>query len=334
MKIYMVNQGALEEIPEPIFSTGDAYIVEDPAKKMIYIWLGKSCSVDEKATASREAVNIDQADGGNKKIVTFDQDAESKEFLALLHGLKIVDKNLAKSMLKDVQTGSFAGHMDHIDVLFKISSEEFDGDIDAIKFVQVPFKKESLDHDDCMLMDLGNHIWVWQGKDANTKEKVKAMKFAREFDAKRAGAQDVKIFIDGEDDEEFLAVFDGKKPEGKKFADFDAEKGSMKEAPKEEPKPAPKAEAKPAPKEEPKPAPKAEAKPAPKAEPQAAGKGAILIQEESGRLKCPTCGNVNRNMMREVENRDHIIMDYPLMYGKKYICGNCGQNWRKNDDFE
>lgn len=54
------------------------------------------------------------------------------------------------------------------------------------------------------------------------------------------------------------------------------------------------------------------------------------IMEQSGgnRLTCPKCGNLKRNMIREVEDRSHIVHDYPIIYGKKYICGQCGTHWR------
>jgi predicted RNA-binding Zn-ribbon protein involved in translation (DUF1610 family) len=58
----------------------------------------------------------------------------------------------------------------------------------------------------------------------------------------------------------------------------------------------------------------------------------VLVQSGSSRLKCPKCGNVTRNMIREVQDPGHIIMDYPLMYGKKYICGKCGTHWRREED--
>ena len=58
----------------------------------------------------------------------------------------------------------------------------------------------------------------------------------------------------------------------------------------------------------------------------------ILIQHGTGRLACPKCGNVTRNMIREVEDPDHIVMDYPRINGKKYHCGKCGTWWRKVEE--
>ena len=77
-------------------------------------------------------------------------------------------------------------------------------------------------------------------------------------------------------------------------------------------------------KEEPKPEVKEEPKPKPVAT------NGVLVQSAEGRLKCPKCGMVKRNMFREVQDTDHIIMDYPVMYGKKYICGKCGAHWRRD----
>ncbi len=345
MKLFMANQGQLQELEEktdPVFTSGDAYLIEDETNKNIWIWLGKSCSVDEKGTVAREAKQIDQEKyNGAAKITTVEQDQEPKEFLALFHSIKVLTKNLAKTMLKDVKTGSWSGQHEHVNVLYRISSEEFDN-VDHMKFVQVPFKRESLDSEDCFIADLGDYIWIWQGKTSNSKEKTKAMKFAKEFDVKRAGNQKIDIFEDGVDDQPFLDLFNGKSPKGKVFLDYDPELGIMKEKPVEEPKPEPKAEPKPEPKAEPKPEPKAEPKPKPEQKQevkkpmaeQPAQKGAqnVLTQKGTGRVACPACGNSDKYMIREVEDREKIILDYPLIYGKKYICGRCGAHWRREEE--
>jgi len=134
----------------------------------------------------------------------------------------------------------------------------------------------------------------------------------------------------------------------------------MKEVPAEEPKvetkPAPKPESKtevetkPAPKPESKtevetkPAPKPESKPEPKQEqkpevkkpmseqPAQKGGQTVLTQKGTGRVACPACGNSDKYMIREVEDREKIILDYPVIYGKKYICGRCGAHWRREEE--
>ncbi len=338
-QLFIVNQGNLNPITKAVFTTGDAYLVVDHTLKRIYIWLGKKCSVDEKGVAAVEARRIDdgQAFNGAAKIITIDQGDETKEFMELVQNLKILDKNLAKSMLKDVNTGEFADQANHINALYRISSEEFEG-INAIKYLQVPFDKDSLDSEDCFMADMGVDVWVWQGKDSNVKEKVKAMQFAREFDADRAGDQRPRVFMEGDDDAEFLAVLDGKTLEqDRPTSDLQPEafEGEVDETIVYE---APKVEtpAEEAPKvEEPKvEEPKVE-EPPPSISVPAADEAApvpeneIMVQKGEGRLTCPKCGNVNRSLFREVEDPTNIIMAYPRILGKKWICGKCGQEFRK-----
>ena len=61
--------------------------------------------------------------------------------------------------------------------------------------------------------------------------------------------------------------------------------------------------------------------------------GKKLVQTGNERLTCPHCGNNQANMIREVVDRDHIINDYPVIYGKKYICGECGAEWVREKNY-
>ncbi len=46
------------------------------------------------------------------------------------------------------------------------------------------------------------------------------------------------------------------------------------------------------------------------------------------RRKCPNCGNSNPASIHEKVDKTRIIMESPRMYGKKYICGECGLEWK------
>ncbi|MFX1444311.1 MAG: hypothetical protein ACFFHV_12930 [Promethearchaeota archaeon] len=46
------------------------------------------------------------------------------------------------------------------------------------------------------------------------------------------------------------------------------------------------------------------------------------------RRTCPNCGNNNRKMIREVIDRENIIMENPNVYGLKFTCGKCGFEWK------
>ena len=44
--------------------------------------------------------------------------------------------------------------------------------------------------------------------------------------------------------------------------------------------------------------------------------------------QCPYCGNTNKSQIREQDDKTHVIYTYPMIYGKKYQCGQCGKEWR------
>ena len=51
------------------------------------------------------------------------------------------------------------------------------------------------------------------------------------------------------------------------------------------------------------------------------------IMVGDSRRMCPGCNNANHRLIFEEIDKTHILMDYPRIYGKKYKCGNCGQEW-------
>jgi len=325
----MINQGNLVAIKKPVFSTGDVYLLDD--ESTIFIWIGSKCSIDEKTTGAAQARSLDQQRGGAAKIITVDQNQETAEFLKLIASMgpmKIVEKNIAKTMLKDVMTGDFAGFTEHVNVMYRISSEEFE-DINAMKMIQVPYSKDSLDTEDCFVLDLGTSVYVWQGQACNVKEKVKSGQWARNIDADRAGAQNEQIFEEG-DDADFLAAID----RGEKYkmsdavqlsADSDLEKESEADKIAAAVEPEHKAEIKDA--EYSVDEMKKEISAAPVV--TSSSDGILTIEYTEGRRKCPKCFNENKSMIHESSDKTNIILDYPKMYGKKFKCGECGTEWRE-----
>ncbi len=357
----MIDQGELKEINKPIFSTGDVYLLDD--QNTIYVWIGSKCSVDEKTTGASEARRLDQERGGAAKVITIDQGQETPEFMKLISSMgamKIVEKNLAKTMLQDVSTGDFAGFSEWKNVLYRVSAEEFE-DINAMKMIQVPFSKDSLDSEDCFVLDLGTKIYIWHGNASNVKERVKAGQWARLLDAERAGAQNEVIFEEG-NDAEFLAALE----RGEDYKESDAvqlraeseiepstveeeihpeTKAEIKEVVEEEPakveesipsestltEPEVKEEKAPAPAPAPAPA-QIKTRPSSGAAPGIPGRldeSVLTIEKPTGRRRCPKCGLDDKNMIYESIDKSNILLDYPRVYGKKYKCGRCGVEWRE-----
>ncbi|MEJ2250644.1 MAG: hypothetical protein P8Y97_13455 [Candidatus Lokiarchaeota archaeon] len=248
--------------------------------------------------------------------------------------MKIVERNVAKTMLKDVTTGDYAGFSEHKNVLYRVSSEEFE-DINAMKMIQVPYSQNSLDSEDCYVLDLGTKVFVWQGNACNVKEKVKAGQWARKIDMERAGSQNEQIFEEG-DDAEFFKMLE-KGPDYKESdatqlraeSELEPETEADKEVEKIEPET--KAEIK----EEtitPTKAPEVRKSKASAAAPGIPGQtdeSILTVEKAEGRRVCPKCGEDQKNMIHESVDKSNIIMDYPRVYGKKYLCGNCGVEWRE-----
>ncbi|MFX0186648.1 MAG: hypothetical protein ACFE8A_02810 [Candidatus Hodarchaeota archaeon] len=330
VKLYLINKGELNEIKNTVFSTGDVYLIDD--EKTIYIWIGSKCSVDEKTTGAANARRLDQERGGAAKIITVDQGQETPEFLKLIASMgamKIVEQNIAKTMLKDVVTGDWGQFAEHKNVLYRISSEEFE-DINSMKMIQVPFSKDSLDSEDCFVADLGTKIYIWQGTTCSVKEKVKSGQWARSIDADRAGDQNEVIFEEG-DDAEFLAALE--KGEDYKESDAVQLRAESELEPETEAdkvtaaiEPEHKAEFK----EEVTPEIKTEvSSSAAPGMPGQVDESIMTIQKVEGRRKCPKCDNEDKSLIHESIDKTNIILDYPRMYGKKYKCGLCGVVWRE-----
>ncbi len=340
LKLYLVDKGELKEINKPIFSTGDVYLLDD--EYTIYVWIGNKCSVDEKTSGAAQARNLDQERGGAAKIITIDQGQESKEFMKLISdrgSMKIVEKNLARTMLKDVLTGDFAGFTEHKNVLYRVSSEEYE-DINAMKMIQVPYSADSLDSEDCFVLDFGTRVLVWQGNACNVKERVKSGQWARQIDADRAGDQDEEIYEEGDDskfidainkgvdykesdaiqlqpesdlepDTEMEKIADNIQPETKSKVFNTGEKSRISIKPK---------------------TPQIRESYSSKAAPGIPGQddGSIItVEKTEGRRVCPKCNEEKKSMIHESVDKSNIIMDYPRVYGKKYKCGSCGAEWRE-----
>ncbi len=329
-KLFLINKGELNEIKNPVFSAGDVYLLDD--EKTIYVWIGSKCSVDEKTTGAANARRLDQERGGAAKIITVDEGQETAEFLkvvASMGTMKIVEQNIAKTMLKDVVTGDWAQFAEHKNVLFRVSAEEFEG-IDSMKLIQVPFSKDSLDSEDCFVADLGTDVYIWQGKTCSVKEKVKAGQMARKIDAERAGEQNETFFEEG-DDAEFLAAIE----RGVDYKESDAVQlraESVLEPETEADKAA--AEIKPEIKAEikDKVEPVIKTHISSSAAPGIPGRedaSILTIEKREGRRRCPKCDCEDKGKLHESIDKTNIILDYPRVYGKKYKCGLCGAEWRE-----
>ena len=55
----------------------------------------------------------------------------------------------------------------------------------------------------------------------------------------------------------------------------------------------------------------------------------LIIPKPQGRRVCPICGPSNLYKIHEIIDKDDVLCAYPKIYGKKYICDQCGIEWKE-----
>ena len=69
-----------------------------------------------------------------------------------------------------------------------------------------PVSRKALDPKDVFILDAGNHIYVWVGKDASKDERAKGLGYASEylFKQKRPRSLPITRVVEGHESEAFL----------------------------------------------------------------------------------------------------------------------------------
>ena len=57
--------------------------------------------------------------------------------------------------------------------------------------------------------------------------------------------------------------------------------------------------------------------------------GYMVIPKPEGRRICPVCGPSNLYKIHEIIDKEDLICSYPRVYGKKFICDQCGIEWKE-----
>lgn len=188
------------------FYDGDSYIVlhsfkvgqKEGQEKLvheIFFWLGSKTSQDEAGTAAYKTVELDEFLKGVATQHRETQEQPSDEFLELFPRLRILSggvesgfTHVEKEAPKEVTT------------LLRIFQHPAGR---GLVVVEVEPTWKSLDEDDVFVLDKGNKIWVWQGKNCRPMEKAKGaqvvhdMTLAKHIDVEVLAQTDSrsKVFI-------------------------------------------------------------------------------------------------------------------------------------------
>ena len=241
---------------------GDCYIVLKTSQKSstsralswdIFFWIGSECSQDEvprrpphphfpqpslragraptwqrrrralttrarareqAGTAAIKAVELDEALGGSPVQRREVQGSESPEFAACFKAIEY-RKGGVESGLKSAKAATA-----HEARLLQLKGARY------VRVFPVPLAAASLNAGDCFVLDLGKTVVLWQGADANRKERTKATEVAGRIKDETRGASLV-VAEQGDEPDEFWAALGGRGAVAAASSDEEADRSSQ-----------------------------------------------------------------------------------------------------------
>lgn len=164
------------------FYDGDSYIVlhtyavgkgeDEKLVHEIFFWLGSHTSQDEAGTAAYKTVELDEYLRGAATQHREVQRAPSRDFLALFPRLSIMSGGV-RSGFRHVEED--AEQKEVVQTLLRVfRTERVGAGASGMIVHEVEPAWKSLDDGDVFVLDVGDKIWVWQGRDCSPMEKAKA----------------------------------------------------------------------------------------------------------------------------------------------------------------
>lgn len=157
-------------------NSGDVFILD--AGRNIYQWNGKTASNVEKTKALEVTKQLrDQERGGNASIAIIEEGKDDdKDFW-----VKFGCPKPAKIKSGD-QGGDDEKHSrDALAAVTLYRVSDSSGKLSTAEITEKPLKKEHLDTNDAFILDTGNGIFVWVGKNANQEERLHSMRIGVDF---------------------------------------------------------------------------------------------------------------------------------------------------------
>ncbi|CAG9956149.1 unnamed protein product [Clonostachys rosea f. rosea IK726] len=183
------------------FHSGDSYIVLHSVKigsssstqeKLvhdIFFWLGAYTTQDEAGTAAYKTVELDEFLRGSATQHRELQRSPSDDFLSLFPRISILSGGVSTGF-RHVEEEEDGSKKAETRTLLRVFSNP-SGGADGVIVHEVEPTWRSLDDGDVFVLDAGDKIWVWQGKDSSPFEKAKASQVAH--DMTQAKHADVEV---------------------------------------------------------------------------------------------------------------------------------------------
>ncbi|CAN9509647.1 unnamed protein product [Ophioblennius macclurei] len=155
------------------FNKGDCFILD--LGETIVSWIGSQANVFEKQKVREIASLIRDTDRhGKARIVDCTEGEEPEEMIKVLGTMPTLGESTPEEDTKADASNSAS--------LYKVSDAT--GSMSTVKVSEKsPFAKETLQRDDCFILDNGANgkIFVWKGNGANAEEKKVALQMADSF---------------------------------------------------------------------------------------------------------------------------------------------------------
>lgn len=212
------------------FFSGDTYIVLMTKKKpnsdafeyLAHMWVGSQTTMDEAGTGAYKIVELDDYLNREPNLVYEPQGAESEIFKSYFKNLVIMDGGI-ETGFKKVPKTEYRPRLLHIS-----------GKGQNVTAMEVPLSIESMNSEDCFILDNGLKIYNWRGTSSSSFEKFFATQIAEKIEADRNAEPEVYILEQGEKTDkhkEFRHIIkgkDGDKIKEKRLRRRHREKGSYK----------------------------------------------------------------------------------------------------------
>jgi hypothetical protein len=152
-------------------NTGDAFVLDAGTK--VFIWCPSKAGINEKFRASQVAKDIRSSRKGKIEEIRLDEEGDD-EFWQILGG---------KDKIKDADEVTPDEEFEKLGLsakkLFRLSDAS--GKMEFTKIAEGKLSKDQLDTNDVFIIDAGEEILVWVGKNTSPDERKKALMYAKSY---------------------------------------------------------------------------------------------------------------------------------------------------------
>lgn len=218
IQIWVVHDFKKVEVPESKygqFHSGDSYLILYTYKKtprsneeyLLYFWLGRDSTADEKGAAALLAKELDDSMGGRPVQVRVVQGKEPAHFRQLFQGRMIIHSGGHASGFKnrsDLAVDSY--DVDGV-ALFHVKGTTA---LNTMA-IQVPEVASSLNSDDCFILVNPMHVYAWNGRGSREEEKSTMVKLALilQGDYLNKSDRELVMVMEGQEPAEFWDALGG-----------------------------------------------------------------------------------------------------------------------------